>query len=396
VVPSIVVKKWEKELAKWLPNEKVFRISKRKVVVPSDSTIVVTTYDLLKSTQGRMRKLKPKACVIDECHMIKNYKAQRTQAFLEFLDRTGISKIVALSGTPIVNRPAEFYTVLRILAPEEFPSWKYYTERYCGATWNGYGWDLKGATNTQELAERVRNVMIRRNKSEVLTDLPDKHRCHLPIELNRKELNEYRSAIHGEYSGKKTPTQAEHLASIAAARQWVAKRKAKEAIDFAKESYAQGEPLIIFAVHHATIETIVDGCRKAGMKVGQIDGRVSSSKREDIASSFQDGELDVVVLGIRSGGVGIDLFRGSNVLMVERGWTPGEEEQAEDRSHRNGQTNAVVVHYLHVEQTVDDMMDELIEKKRQVLNSVLDGGKNLDEGVDIRDELLVNWMEQYG
>lgn len=392
VVPTIVLRKWEDEINKWMPNETCYRIRTSKDVIPEWASIILTTYGMIWRMEKRFKRIEVKAVVVDECHYAKNFRSKRTQGLVTFVNEQGVKKIVALSGTPIVNRPVEFFTILHLLRPNEYKSWKYFTKRYCGAHHNGYGWQVGGATNTEELSTRIRTLMIRRRKEDVLKDLPPKQRTIVPVELDKKQLKAYDATVEDSYL-----KSGNHLAAITAARGWVGKYKVKAASEVIEEYYNQGEPLVVFAHHQDVLDALCEKCGALGARYGRVDGKVSPQRRGQITESFQAGELDVILLGIKSGGVGIDLFKSSNVLMVERAWTPGDEEQAEDRCHRHGQLNHVYVQYLNVLGTVDSMMSDLIEKKRTVLHAVLDGAKNLaPESTDIREELLKQWEDKYG
>lgn len=392
VCPSIVAKKWELEIKKWLPKERVYRVTSGDTVVPRTVTMVVTTFDLLRRIPKQLGKFEFKVAVVDESHYLKNYKTARTKSFLSLCEDQKVEQVLCLSGTPIVNRPAEFFTTLHLLRPNDYKSWTWFAKRYCGGKKTDHGWEATGATNTEELATRLKTLMVRRLKKDVLSELPEKIRTTIPIELTVSERNQYENLIEQAYEGK----SSDHLRAIGVARQYVGKVKAEAALAVIEDYLLQEEPLVVFAHHQDVIDLICAKCKQSGYRYGRIDGSVSQSDRGDIAKSFQDGELDVVILGIKSGGVGIDLYRASNVLMVERAWTPGDEEQAEDRTHRIGQLQQVTVKYLMVENSVDEMMDGLIEKKRKILEAVLDGGTPLTkESQDIRQDLVELWIERF-
>jgi SWI/SNF-related matrix-associated actin-dependent regulator 1 of chromatin subfamily A len=123
------------------------------------------------------------AIILDEVHMIKNPRTLRTKAVKQLCKNS--SCIVALSGTPVINRPLEFWNILNILAPTQFSKYWDYAQRYCDAKHNGYGWDFSGASNTDELHQRLdRNIMIRRLKADVLKELPPKTQTTVPLTLD--------------------------------------------------------------------------------------------------------------------------------------------------------------------------------------------------------------------
>jgi SWI/SNF-related matrix-associated actin-dependent regulator 1 of chromatin subfamily A len=184
--------------------------------------------------------------------------------------------------------------------------------------------------------------------------------------------------------------QPNALAEITAARQVVGRAKARAAVEWIEQYVSTETPVLVFAHHREVLDTIETACRDRGIRLGRIDGAVSQDRRGQIVDDFQAGKLDVALLSSKAAGVGITLTRASDVISCERQWTPGDEEQCEDRCHRVGQTNPVTVRYLHVPGTVDDDMDELIETKRQVLTAVLDGG-TADVDPSILSELIKRW-----
>lgn len=388
IVPATVTINWANECAKWMPNASCFRIKNSKDEIPPGTEIVIVTYDLMRRRSEELTEMGFKALVADECHMVKNPKAKRTETFLKIAENA--DSIICLSGTPIKNRPVEFHTSLKLLRPSDFGNWFRFVERYCGAYQNRYGWQIGGASNTEELSARLKDVMVRRLKTQVLTELPEKTRQTVPIELDGKQSRAYSKAVKSAYDAA---GGAAHLEVINAMRQWVGNFKVNTAVEWVKEFKEQSKPVLVFAHHKAVLDALQSACRSAGVVEGRIDGSVSQEERARLVASFQAGELDAMLISTLAGGVGITLTAAADVLFVERAWTPGDEEQAEDRCYRIGQENAVTIRYLVVEGTVDEMMHELIDSKRSVLRAVLDNQMSGTENLDIRRELVARWKE---
>lgn len=392
VVPSIVATNWEREARRWLPDdaEHVYRVRGGKDAVPAGTTVTVISYDLLWRRPKDFHGVSsPKVVIADECQYVKNFKTKRTQAVLDLLERSK-ARFIALSGTPVLNRPSEFFTALKALRPSRFRWWKAYTERYCGGHQTRFGYECGGATNTDELASELRDLMVRRLKSQVLKELPPKTRTDIWIDMDSKERALYRRAVTASYAGS-----GDHLAAITAARKAVGSIKARHAVQWVQEYRDQGVPLVLFAHHRHVLDEIEEGCGAIGINVSRIDGTTPQERRGSIVDRFQDGRVDVVLISIQAGSTGITLTRASDVLMVERSWTPAVEEQAEDRTHRIGQERAVQVRYLMLRKTIDDDMDRLLNDKRAVLASIFDGGAPMtDESLDIRRELIDTWRRR--
>jgi SWI/SNF-related matrix-associated actin-dependent regulator 1 of chromatin subfamily A len=394
VVPAVVATNWVNELEDWTEGESIYRLKNGKDEAPEGTTIVVVTYDLVKQTLTKEEKedgkqmgardaikaMNPKCVVADECHYLKNEKAQRTVACKDLAHHDSVESVVLLSGTPVVNRPKEFFNALNMLRPEEFSSWFKYTERYCDGhrdEWDRY--QCNGVSNTEELASKLKDVMIRRLKKDVLEELPAKMRGRVTVDITPKTRAAYNRAM----KNADTP-----LTQLTAGRYALGLAKVAPAVEMAKDYADQNKPLLVFAHHREVMDGLCDGLSNAGISYGRIDGTVSVERRGELVDSFQAGNLDTMVLSVKAAGVGITLTRSSDVLFVERAWTPADEEQAEDRAHRIGQTGSVTVRYLVATNTMDEDMDALIESKRSVLEAVLNQGKLLPEDLDVRKDLL--------
>ena len=387
VVPAIVSTNWENEFKKWLPKEKVYRVKTGKDIISTEYKVLVITYGLATRLEKTLIDFGPQIIILDESHHLKNTKTKRTKAIINIIKSCKPKSILALSGTPVINRPIEFFTTLKILKPSDFGNWLYYAKKYCNGHQTRFGWEVNGASNTKELSSRLRDLMIRRKKEDVLKELPDKVRVTSEVELTPSMRREYEKAIHQAYLDN---DDGAHLAAISAGRRKVGLAKVKAAIEWIEEYHSQGLPVVVFAHHRAVLNALQESCDKKQIMCRTIAGDTSHEARGKIVEAFQKGQLDVVLISTLAGGVGITLTRASNVLFVERQWTPAAEEQAEDRLHRIGQKRSVTIRYLMVPGTVDEDMAELIEEKRSVLHSILDGAK-IDSKLDIRKDLIKRW-----
>lgn len=321
--------------------------------------------------------------LVSNCHFIKNQKAQRTKETKAFCKNK--KHIIALSGTPIVNRPIEFFTTLNLLAPDTFNRYWDYAQRYCDAKHNGYGWDLSGASNVEELHQRLdRNIMIRRLKSDVLKDLPEKTRTTIPLELNGNE-GIYTSALRealGAWQDEK-PDPLRDITHISALRQAAMDAKFGLCCEWISNFLETGRKLVVFDVHHKTTDRLME---KYGKVAVALDGRVDSRLRSKVVEQFQTDQNTKLLIGnVQVAGTGFTMTAAQDAVFLEYPWTPGELAQAEDRIHRIGQKGATSIYYLVAKNTLEEDILELIEEKRKVLNGVLDG--QYDESTSILAEL---------
>ena len=420
VVPASLKLNWEREAKAWMTRPNVQILSGRpaqeyKGDVPLGGGIIIVNYDILPNTVKKekdpksgkvkaveipgtgwvdlLQKIKPKALIIDEAHAIKNSDALRTKAVLKLAK--SVDHMIALSGTPIVNRPAEFFNPISAVAPQMFPSFWKFAHRYCGAHHNGFGWDFNGASNMEELHQRLTStIMLRRVKKEVLKDLPEKTRSLIPMPLSNEK--EYRRAelnliqwLKTEFGNEKAEKakKAEALTRIEALKQLVVKGKLESAVDWIKDFLESGEKLVVFAVHKNVIDRLMEVFGKIAVKV---DGSTPTSIRQQAVDAFQtDDNVRVFVGNIKAAGVGLTLTKASNTCFLECSMVPGDMDQAEDRVHRIGQTaDSVTAWYLLAGDTIEEDIAQLIDHKRKVLAQALDG-KDVDED-SLLSELMKN------
>lgn len=398
VVPASLKLNWLREIQNWMS------IPESKVIVLSGTTawpiskgiqIVILNYDILADWTPFLKILNPQVIITDECHYYKSNQARRTKA-IKLLAK-GIPHVIALSGTPIVNRPIEAYNAIRIIEPNLFPdSWKF-AHRYCGAKYNGFGWDFSGATNTNELHERlVGSIMIRRLKKDVLKDLPEKVRSFVPVELSNEaeyykaERNfiQYVREVRGKDAASKA-SGAEDLVKIEGLKQLAVAGKLKQATEWISDFLEVDGKLVVFCTHRFVVDYLMETFKKVAVK---LDGSVSQNERQNAVDSFQNNnDIRLFVGNIQAAGVGITLTASSNVVFLELPWTPGALVQAEDRVHRIGQRDSVNIHYLLAVGTIEEKIARLIDHKRKVLDSVLDG--SITEEESLLSELMKEYEE---
>ena len=359
--------------------------------------------------------------LVSNCHKIKTHSSQRCRNVIALaagdarkedgdgnVKRVHVGKaipsLVALSGTPIQNRPAELFTTLHLLDPRKWTSFKSYATKYCGYAKTRWGADTSGATNLDELNTQLKSVMIRRLKRDVLTQLPPKTRSWVEVELNGKR-DEYDRAERDliawirENLGKERAekaSKAEELARFNYLRQLCAKLKMEKAIEWIEDFLESGEKLTLFAEHKDVVHQLKG---HFGDQCVVLTGETSQKDRDLAVQRFQnDDSVRLFIGNILAAGEGITLTAASNAAFVELWWTPGALAQCEDRIHRISQdAGSVTIHYLVVPNTIEDEMLSLIQKKWNVLNAVLDGGKGgegFDKDGDITDELMAKYVSK--
>jgi len=374
VCPASVKLNWEREARHWVPGRSVAVLSSRRADPASETAdVVVLNYELLDAHADRLGARRPRAVVFDESHYCKEPRAQRTQAALRLAERTAPDGLrLALTGTPILNRPRELGAQLRLLDRlGDFGS---------GAR---LGRRFRGDESLERLHWHLRaHCYVRRTKAQVLPQLPAKRTVTLPVALTNEA--EYRLAERDVIAWLQTlpldlrtleakvaaALRAERLVRLNHLRRLVAAGKLRAALTWIDDWRASGEPLVVFADHVEVQRAVLDRHPNAAHVLGDDDPRA----REAAVRAFQAGDgPGLIVCSLRAAGQGITLTRASNVAFLELDWTPARLAQAEDRCHRMGQADAVTAWYLLAPGTIDMAMAGVLEHKRGVIGAVTDG-----------------------
>jgi SWI/SNF-related matrix-associated actin-dependent regulator 1 of chromatin subfamily A len=385
VCPASLKLNWLREIERWLPHRSAQALTGNGAGASAEAAdITVVNYDILARRLEELRALHPLALVIDESHYCKNAAAKRTQAVqrlsAEIPREDGF--VLALTGTPVVNRPAELISQLRILGRlEDFGSGVQFGERFRGADAHlRLHWHLRA------------RCFVRRLKGDVLTQLPAKTRAVVPVELDNEA--EYRLAERDlvawlrsqpldlrELDAKVAAAlRAERLVRLNALKLLAARGKLHAALRWIHDFCSSGERLVVFA-HHREIQRAI---REQFPGALHILGEDSHVARDAALQAFQapdSSENQLIVCSIEVAGQGLTLTRSSNVVFLELDWTPAKHDQAEDRCHRIGQQDAVNAYYLLAAGTVDETISTLLERKRAVIGAVTDGREEDEEGL---------------
>lgn len=343
------------------------------------SHILVVNYTILDDWMSTFLKLKPKLVVFDECHYLKDRKTIRTKNCKK-LSRIA-PHVLSLSGTPVMNRPAELFPTLNMLYPKRWNSFWDFAFKYCDPKpgFRGRGWDFTGASNLDELHEELSTVMIRRLKKDVLKDLPTKQKTIIPVDITNRAT--YDSASNdfvkwlirnkGLAAAKKT-MGAETLVQLGVLKRLAALGKLPHIYKWVDNLLENtNEKLVIFAVHRRIISALFEKYPRALV----IDGGTPPKQRREIEKQFDTiPERRLIIANIKAGGIGLTLTAASKVLFTELGWTPTEHEQAEDRIARIGQeASSINVYYLIGKNTIEEHILSLLEQKENIIQQVIEG-----------------------
>lgn len=315
---------------------------------------------------------------------MKNAQAKRTSASLPVLQKAQYT--ILLSGTPALSRPIELFKQLEALYPDVYRNVHEYGNRYCkGGVFGMY----QGASNHEELHNLMKaTVLIRRLKKDVLSELPVKRRQQVFLDLDEKDMKQINAlfreleVVKSKIKASKSKEEAESLKFseknlINKIYTDSAQAKIPAVLDYLGTVVEAGCKFLIFAHHQPMIDSIFQFLVKKKVGCIRIDGSTPSSSRQAFVTDFQEKDtIKAAVLSIKAGGVGLTLTAASTVIFAELSWTPGDLIQAEDRVHRIGQVSSVNIHYLLANDTVDDIIWDVVQSKLENLGQMLDGHEN--------------------
>lgn len=383
VCPASLKINWAREIENYT-NRKILIVEGRKWGSTFDYYII--NYDIIKNYHTTDKdddsddfKLLEKAgfdlAIVDEAHYISNNTAKRTQLLNDILSK--IPKVWLLTGTPMTSRPINYFNLLKIVDSPLTLNWQSYVYRYC----NGYQfrvgnrkiWNTSGASNLDELRERTKNIVLRRMKTDIL-DLPDK--IITPIFLDLKstfydeELEEFMRISKEMKNEESLSVTINRLMKV---RQIIAQEKVQYTCELIDKFLEQDKKVIVFTNFTSTLDVLHEKYKKNSVI---LDGRMSKIKRQESVDKFQnDKKIKVFISNIVAGGVGITLTAAEGVIMNDLSFVPAHHSQAEDRAFRYGQKNNVLVYYPIFENTIEKIVYNILNKKKNIIDQVMGDGE---------------------
>ena len=395
ICPATLKINWKREIENY--SDKSVYIAEGKNF-STDADFVIINYDIIKNFHDTKKKGESQILdanfdlvVVDEAHYIKNATAQRTKLINDLVKK--VDRLWLLTGTPMTSRPIDYFNLLSLIESPVAKNWMAYAIRYCqGYQFNVGGrkvWNVMGASNLEELRDRTSGLTLRRLKENVL-DLPDKIITPVYLRLKSKMYEE----IMGEYYDwyDKNPEESKSLTvqftKLTKIRQVIADEKINHTIELAENIIEQGKKVIIFCNFTDSLNKICEHFGKAAVKV---DGSMSKPERQHSVDSFQESDKVKVFVGnIKAAGVGITLTAAEAVIMNDLSFLPSDHAQAEDRAYRYGQKNNVLVYYPIFENTIEGIIYDILNNKKQVIATVMGDNQST---ADAAEEILKRIQE---
>ena len=386
VAPTSVCANWFKECARFAPtlNPIQFGGSERETIIsalkPFD--LMICSYTMLQQEQRLIAGQEWEIIVLDEAQAIKNMNTKRSQAAMSL---NGRFRLIT-TGTPMENHLGELWNLFNFINPGLLGSMKQFTKRFALPIEQGN--DLEAREHLRKL---IKPYILRRNKSQVLKELPERTEILLEVKMSEAERNFYeavrRQAIVRleEASDKKTgagPT-IQVLAELTRLRLAACNPRLidpESLIESAKlelcgriidDLLAGNHQALIFSQFVKHLNLIRAYLDNKNISYRYLDGSTPKAKREDEINAFQQGQADLFLISLKAGGLGLNLTAADYVLHLDPWWNPAIEDQASDRAHRIGQTRPVTVYRLITKSSIEEKIVRLHQEKRNLADQIL-------------------------
>ena len=375
LAPSGLIYNWADEFQKFAPDLDVAVVhglkSHRESILAENHQIYVTSYATFRQDSEIYRNLSFDFLFLDEAQVMKNAQTKIAQSLRRFV----VPSVFALSGTPIENHLGELWSIFQIVLPGLLPAKKEFMK-----------------LSTERVAQFIKPFVMRRKKEEVLTELPD-----LIEVVYKNELEDQQKAIYlaqlqqmqerlGQVSDSEFQrNRVEILTGLMRLRQ-ICDTPALFMEDYQGESgkldslrdllvqiAEGGHRVLIFSQFRGMLDRIEQELPDLGLTSFKITGSTPSQERQEMTKAFNQGERDVFLISLKAGGVGLNLTGADTVILVDLWWNPAVESQAIGRAHRMGQEQAVEVYRLVTRGTIEEKIQELQEKKKNLVSEILDG-----------------------
>lgn len=403
VAPASVVPNWKNELQRFAPTLNVHVLNgaddcKALIDGAGEYDVILSTYGLLVNEEETLVGKQWNVVCLDEAHTIKNRDTKTSRVAMQLQ----ASARLILTGTPIQNHLSELWNLFRFITPGLLGSYEQFRLKFIVPIEEG------DKEKQRQLKRIVQPFMLRRTKSEVVEELPEKMEITLPVELSEEEMAVYEvirrraKAMLEESNAVSMSTLAEitrlrqAACSIALTdSRWKGETtKIQMLLDLIAEIKEGNNRVLVFSQFTSFLELVRKRLDEQGEPYFYLDGSVTMKQREELVRKFQQGECPIFLISLKAGGLGLNLTGANYVIHLDPWWNPAIEQQATDRAYRIGQQNRVTVYHLIAQHTIEEKILRLHRTKRDLADSLLEGA---NAGYKLTDkELLEMLTEQDG
>lgn len=392
VVPTTLIGNWREEFEKWVPALEIVTLhgagrDARRGQAESADCVLTSPATLVRDLAYHLRQ-QYGMLVVDEASLLRNPDAESSRS----LAKLEAQRRLALTGTPVENRPLDLWAIFRQVAPGYLGSRKEFSERYES--------DEGGAATRKRLRLRISPYVLRRTKIEVAPDLPDKIEIDEWLDLDPEARSIYAAiASHGleEFERQQASGgagQMHLLTVLLRLRQCCLDRglidpeqeaggaKVTRLIELLEERSEEGQKTLVFSQFRSFLTRFEKHAEPLGLgRIFRLDG--GTRNRAELVRDFQQHQGPAVFLiSLKAGGYGLNLTAADTVIHMDPWWNPAAEAQASDRAHRIGQTQPVSVYRLLARDSVEERVRRLQDSKRALI-----------DGLQDETEIPSNWTE---
>ncbi len=399
VCPSSLMFNWMSEIQKFDIDVLAICVNgnqtQRKELIQSDCDLYITTYDYLKRDIDVYKKKKFEYIIIDEAQFIKNPKTQNAKSVKEL---KGEHKL-ALTGTPIENSLSELWSIFDFLLPGYLYSLTYFTKNYERPI------QLEQAEEKEErLRQLVLPFILRRDKNEVLSELPDKVEKELWLDFNEEEEKLYLANLTQVNEQLAQQLEMEKVDSIVVLAMMTRLRqicceprmlydriqspstKLAMCVDLIETLKENNKKVLLFSGFTKVFDWLIEEFNKKGIKYHLLTGQTSKEKRKEEIDAFQNDDSDVFLISLKAGGTGLNLTAAQAVIHFDPWWNLSAQNQATDRAYRIGQTRNVLVYQLLMKNTIEEKIFQM-QKRKQAISDAFVQSNNQSISKMSKDEL---------
>ncbi len=403
VAPTSLVYNWKDEVEKFAQDLKTLVISgdkkerreKLKEIYKYD--IILTSYPLIRRDIEDYEEIQFKYCFLDEAQYIKNPNSINSKAVKELKAKA----CFALTGTPIENSLTELWSIFDFIMPGYLMSHSKFSHKYEGPIVKD-----NNLMALKELNKHIKPFMLRREKKDVIKELPPKIEHKVVVEMTKEQkklyaayLTQSKEEIDMEIREKGFKNSRFKILSILTRLRQICcdpttfvdnfkgeSGKMEALDDLLEDSIKSGNRILLFSQFTSVLKNIEKRLKKNKIEYMYLDGQTPMEDRGGLVKSFNEGEGKVFLISLKAGGTGLNLTAADTVIHFDPWWNPAVEEQASDRAHRIGQKKTVQVIKLIARGSIEEKIYELQQKKKEIIKNVMDS--------EIKEENLISQMNE--
>lgn len=412
VCPATLKTNWESEIADHtlmtstvLHGSPTRRSEQIEEFKERDDHFLILNYELVDKHLKELNALKFDILICDEAHAIKSFRgfrssqgARRSKA----VHRLDAKRVFLLTGSPMLNRPDELWSLLHRIAPGEFPSYYGFVSRFC--VFGGFkDKQIVGVKNEDELNGVLQTYMVRRLKKDSGVVLPPKQYIPVIVDLSDKQrrlYDEVKDELQLTIPGDPSPADIENamtrmlrLKQICGTTATIegypdSSHKLDRSTEIIEEITSSGERVVVFTQFRGVLASQKARLEKLGIATFELHGDVPGDTRVEVVKEWGRTPAAALLVMIQVGGVGLNMTQASKCIFLDKDWVPMNNEQAEDRLHRIGaKAQDIQIFQMICKGTIEDHVEKLLRRKKKMFDAIVNTS-------DFKRKLIDSLMEE--